>query len=147
MRHFELAYKDQLKHEQNAFDVFLSYASSDQDEADRIFADITAAGGSVFLAKKSLTAGDDFAEKIRQAIVSAAEVWLLLTPASLKSEWVLSEWGAAWVLGKTIVPILHRCGPGDLPPRLARLQCMDLYRASELAKNRFAANKRGSASG
>jgi hypothetical protein len=133
----EHIYREQLRHDKNAVDVFLSYASADQSEAERIHAEIVVAGGTVFLAKKSLTAGEDFAERIREALRHAREVWLLLTPASLKSEWVLTEWGAAWVLEKPIIPILHRCSPEQLPGRLARLQCIDLYRVSELITNRF----------
>jgi hypothetical protein len=133
----EHAYRERLRHERNAVDVFLSYASADQREADSIYADIIAAGGTAFLAKKSLAAGEDFAERIREALRAAEEVWLLLSPASLKSEWMLTEWGAAWVLEKSIVPILLGCRPEDLPPRLARLQCIDLSGVSELVKQRF----------
>lgn len=129
-------YREQMRNDKNAVDVFFSYASADQGEADRVYAEIVAAGGTVFLAKKNLAAGEDFAERIREALRAAREVWLLLSPASLKSEWVFTEWGAAWVLEKTIVPILHRCSPNDLPARLARLQCIDLYQISELVKHR-----------
>lgn len=135
--HHEQLYREQLRTKQNQVDVFLSYASADQMEADRLYADIIAAGGTVFLAKKSLTPGEDFAERIREALKAAREVWLLLSPASLKSEWVLTEWGAAWVLEKGIVPILHRCSPGDLPQRLSKLHCIDLYRVGELIGSRF----------
>ena len=57
---------------------------------------------------------------------------MLVSPESSKSEWVISEWGAAWALGKRIVPILHRCSYDALPQRLARLHCTDLHRVREL---------------
>ena len=85
----------------------------------------------MFLAPKELNPGDDFAEEIRLALHGSRELWLLVSPSSSKSEWVISEWGAAWALGKRIVPILHRCGPDALPVRLAKLQCVDLHRVNE----------------
>ena len=93
------------------FDVFLSYASTDQIEADQIYEAIERAGGKVFLAGKNLRPGDDFAEEIRNALWSSREVWLLVSPNSLKSDWVISEWGAAWALRKRIVPILFDALP------------------------------------
>jgi hypothetical protein len=133
----EHIYREKMRHDENAVDVFFSYASADQADANRIYEEIIASGGTVFLSEKSLTADDDFAERIREALQAAKDVWLLLSPVSLKSEWLLTEWGAAWVLEKTIIPILHRCSPKDLPDRLARLQCIDIYRVPELIKSRF----------
>jgi hypothetical protein len=120
-----------------AYDIFLSYASADQSEALEVYNAIKTAGGSVFLAGKDLKAGDDFAEKIRKALNESHEVWLLLSPNSLTSEWVISEWGAAWALGKRIVPILFRCAPRELPDRIRRLQCIDFHKCDELVDERF----------
>jgi hypothetical protein len=82
------------------YDVFLSYASQETNEARAIYDLIVAAGGKAFLSEKHLKAGEDFAESIRMALISSAEVWLLLSPNSLRSEWVASESGAAWGLGE-----------------------------------------------
>jgi hypothetical protein len=117
-----------------AFDVFLSYASADDMEAQSIHDQIVDAGHTVFMAGKSLKPGDDFAEEIRLALHGSREIWLLVSPTSLKSEWVISEWGAGWALSKRIVPILHRCSPESLPPRLARLNVIDLHRCGELIR-------------
>jgi len=120
-------------------DVFISYASQDNNEADQIRDAIVNAGGKVFMAPKDLTPGEDFPEEIRIALGRSRELWLLVSPASLKSDWVLSEWGAAWALGKKIVPILHRCSPDQLPDRIRRLQCVDFYKYSELIARTFSA--------
>jgi hypothetical protein len=50
---------------------------------------------------------------------------------------VLTEWGAAWVLQKNIIPILHRCSPAELPERLKKLQSIDFYEHPRLVKARF----------
>jgi TIR domain len=119
------------------YDVFLSYASDDSEEAQQIFESIISAGGNAFLSMKSLKAGDDFAEEIRKALHDSGELWLLLTRASLKSEWVISEWGAAWALKKRIVPILLHCDPEDAPERIRKLHCIDFDRYPEVIQERF----------
>ena len=119
------------------FDIFLSYASADQQEAILIYESVEKAGGKVFLAAKSLSPGDDFAERIREALWASHELWLLVSPNSLKSDWVVSEWGAAWVLQKRIVPILHRCNPENLPDRIRKLHCVDFYQHTDLIRDFF----------
>lgn len=133
-------FRDQIQKMKYEYDVFLSYNISDNEIAASIFSDILAAGGTAFLAKRSIEPGEDFAEEIRRALVNSHEIWLLVSPESAKSEWVISEWGAAWALKKKIVPILHRCPPDSLPERLKRLQCIDLHQYPELIKNTFPQN-------
>lgn len=119
------------------YDVFLSYASQESKQARAIYNYIVAAGGAAFLSEKHLKAGDDFAEAIRTALHSSEELWLLLSPNSLKSEWVISEWGAAWALGKPIVPILFRCNAAQAPDRIRARQCIEFDRYEELVNQRF----------
>jgi hypothetical protein len=118
-------------------DVFLSYSSQDQLQAIEVSEAIEKAGGSVFLAKKSLKPGDEFDEKIRDNLIAARELWLLVSPNSLKSEWVLTEWGAAWALEKKIVPILYRCSPDELPDRIRRRHCIDFHEYPKLIESSF----------
>jgi TIR domain len=119
-----------------SFDAFLSYSSSNSTEADLVYSRAAAAGLRVFMAPKQLLPGDDFAEEIRCSLEGARELWLLLSPQSARSEWVISEWGAAWVLRRPIVPILHRCEPNLLPERISRFHCIDLHKIDELISSR-----------
>lgn len=123
--------------EQYDYDVFLSYASKDNQEALKIYEAIEQIGGKAFLSEKKIKPGDDFAEEIRLALQGSKELWLLVSPASVNSEWVISEWGTARVLDKKIIPILHRCDVDSLPDRLRKLQCIDYYKVDELIKNTF----------
>jgi len=125
------------KDEKFNYDVFLSYASKDNQEALKIYEAIEKTGRKAFLSEKQIKPGDDFAEEIRQALQGSKELWLLVSPESVKSEWVISEWGAAWVLDKKIIPILHRCDVDSLPDRLRKLHCIDYYKFDELIKNTF----------
>jgi hypothetical protein len=118
-------------------DIFLSYNDKDHLVANSIREKLLKAGAKVFMAPKSLVAGDDFADKIRNALLSSSELWVIVSQNSLGSEWVTTEWGAAWVLSKRIVPILHRCDIPQLPDRLKRLHCIDVDSIADLIQKRF----------
>jgi len=119
------------------FDVFVSHSLADKKEADKIYIAIMTAGGRAFASEKDIEPGEDFAEEIRKAISFSRELWLLVSPNSINSDWVISEWGAAWVLRKKVVPILLRCGPEQLPDRLRRLHCIDFHEYPDLVNNTF----------
>lgn len=133
----EEIFREQRRSEKYQYDVFLSYAHTDRDEAELIHKKVVAAGGKIFMAPKVLIPGDDFAEEIRAALAGAEKLWLLVSPESVKSEWVISEWGAAWILQKNIVPILHRCAPDSLPDRLKKYQATDLHKVDGLVVQIF----------
>jgi hypothetical protein len=113
-------------------DVFLSHSNADSQNAKRLHSRLTRHGFSAYLAKRALRGGDTFSDEIRAALRRSRELWVLVTPESLKSEWVLTEWGAAWALGKRIVPILDRCNKDDLPGRLRNLHCVDYDKIDSL---------------
>ncbi len=129
------------KHAKYRFDAFLSYSTSNSAEAELVFSKAKAAGLRIFMAPKQLQPGDDFAEEIRSSLEGSSELWLLLSPQSARSEWVITEWGAAWVLRRPIIPILHRCDVSLLPERLGRFQCLDLHRIDELINGRASAQR------
>ena len=109
------------------FDVFLSYSSLDKDEAREICEALGKKNKKCFLAEKSLQPGDKFADKIRDAIKRANEIWILVSPNSVRSDWVQREVAAAWALEKKVVPVLLRCAPRDLPEALADAHAIDFH--------------------
>lgn len=130
--HMEDEYREMKLATHYQHDVFLSYSSPNSSEATQISRAVTDSGYKVFLAEKSIEPGLDFAEEIRRSLKGSREVWLLVSPSSIKSEWVTTEWGAAWALEKKIVPIFLRCDVDSLPERLRRLQCVDFHRYNDL---------------
>lgn len=137
-------YRNSRQKEKYRYDIFLSYSTANSKEAELVCSKASAAGLRVFMAPKDIEPGDDFAEEIRSALEGAVELWLLVSPQSIGSEWVISEWGAAWVLKRKIVPILHRCTPEDIPKRLSRFQCIDFYRIDELISKKTESDKSNS---
>jgi hypothetical protein len=113
-------------------DVFLSHAMIDRDQAREIYALLGARGFSVFLAEKSIKPGSRWENDIRSALEDCLEFWMLVTPDSLESKWVQSEWAAAWGLKKEIVPILLRCNGSLLPEPLRGYQAVDFDQVGRL---------------
>jgi TIR domain len=135
--HLEERVREQIKQQKWSFDVFLSYSDADRDVASLIHGKVLSNGGKLFMAPKEISPGDDFAEQIRNALVHSRELWLLVSPRSIKSEWVISEWGAAWALEKKIIPILYHCDHTALPERLRRIQSVDLHLIDDLITKTF----------
>ena len=107
-------------------DVFLSYAGSDRKQAEHIKKELHKSGLTCFVADADILPGEDFEERIRGALRSCREMLILVSENSRQSEWVTSEWRIAWALGKTITPVLHRCGVKDLPSTLDSKEAIDL---------------------
>jgi len=107
------------------YDLFISYSSKDQDVADAIYSALDEVDLVPFLAPKDIDSGDIGSEQIRKALLNSAEVVVLMSPNSINSLWVITEWGAAWVLRKRITPILLECKIEDIPKLLQDMQKRD----------------------
>lgn len=106
------------------FDLFLSYSTQDRDQARAVLQLSEELGLKVFQDERGVQPGAVWAEAIRRALVNSREMALLASPTSLMSEWVLTEWGAAWALQRTITPILLMVAPDQLPERLRQRQAV-----------------------
>ena len=56
-------------------------------------------GAKTFRDDRDIQGGDDIPDAIRDAILAANEMVVLLSPASVSRPWVLMEIGAAWLRG------------------------------------------------
>jgi TIR domain len=106
--------------------VFISHSSVDQWIASQIARDIESAGIEVFLDVKDLDTGDDFDEQIRTNLIQSDEMLLLISPAALRSFWVMMEFGAARALGMRPALILVGVSPNELPDPINRHLARDL---------------------
>lgn len=117
-------------------DVFLSYSTRNSAKADAIRKILGAARLRCFMAEHNVRGGDRLSEAIRRALRGAGEVWLLVSPDSVKSAWVQRELGAAWVLEKRVLPILYRCDVDDLPDVLKDIKAIDFDEVAEEVSKR-----------
>jgi len=106
------------------FDLFLSYSTKDRDQAAAVVAAAEAIGLTIFQDGKEIEYGEVWAEEIRLALMGSREIALLASPSAMASEWVQTEWGAAWALQRTITPIMLMMPPGQLPARLQQRQAV-----------------------
>jgi hypothetical protein len=95
--------------------IFISHSSKDKWAARRIAEDLHNIGATTFLDEKDIRTGQSLDESIKAHIKDSNDFLILLSPSSLKSEWVLVELGGAMALEKRIVPILLYVGANEVP--------------------------------
>jgi maltooligosyltrehalose trehalohydrolase len=108
------------------YDVFVSYADANRDRAEEIRQALVRVGKRVFFAGSEIAAGDRWKEKLQIALEQAPVLAVLITPESVKSQWVLVESAAAWASRKRVIVILYRCSPESLPEHLRDYQAKDI---------------------
>lgn len=90
--------------------VFISHAAKDKELVDAFceFFENGMGVRDIFCSSKSgcLGIGEDFIRRIREEVCGCEYVIFLITPEYLKSSFCQIEMGAAWALGKQIIPII-----------------------------------------
>lgn len=95
--------------------IFISHSSKDKWAARRISDDLISLGAETFLDEKDIVTGQSIDQSIKNNLKECSDFLILLSPASLKSEWVLLELGGAIALDKNIIPILLYVGANEIP--------------------------------
>jgi TIR domain len=104
--------------------IFISHSSKDKWAARRISEDLGSLGCETFLDEKDIKTGNAIDVSIRENLKDCDDFLIILSPASIKSDWVLLELGGAMALEKEVIPILLYVGANEIPNviglRLAR---------------------------
>jgi hypothetical protein len=104
------------------FDVFISYAAGDTGIADELRSDLERNGLRCFMAEKDIQVATEWQDSIRTALIGSKRILVLLTPQSINRPWVLMETGAAWALGRPLIPALSHVAPTELLDPIRRYQ-------------------------
>jgi hypothetical protein len=112
--------------------IFISHSSKDKWAARRISEDLISLGTKTFLDEKDIETGESIDVSLVKNLTNCTDFLIILSPASIKSEWVLLELGGAIALGKKIIPILLYVGANEMPKainlKLARdINSIQLY--------------------
>ena len=86
-------------------------------------------GKEVFLSsdKSLIYAGDLWLEKIKEALLAAEIVILMLSKRSVARPWVNFEAGAAWLADKKLIPVCYgNLSKGALPQPYSAFQAVNL---------------------
>ncbi|MFT3822539.1 MAG: toll/interleukin-1 receptor domain-containing protein [Chitinophagaceae bacterium] len=95
-----------LQEKEKQFDLFISYSHHDKRCAEKLYKILTEENVKCFIDDEGSVPGDLLSGKIEDGLRNSREFCILLSNESLKSKWVFTEWGAASILKKKIVPIL-----------------------------------------
>lgn len=96
--------------------VFISHSSLDVWIATMMAEKITALGAECWLDEKDLSGGDIIAEQIIRGIDACHEAIVLISPNSVRSQWVPFEIGGVRAQHKQVTPILNNVKPEEMAP-------------------------------
>jgi hypothetical protein len=113
---------DQIAPIPPTYDVFISYASGDSALAMELKGDLEHQGLTCFMAERDIPVATEWQDSIRAALLGSQRLLILLTPRSLNRPWVFMETGAAWALGKDLIPALVHVATSDLIDPIRRYQ-------------------------
>ncbi|XZN97515.1 MAG: TIR domain-containing protein [Microcoleus sp.] len=107
--------------------VFISYSDMDRETMEKIRSSLRRESLTVWTNKTDIQTGEDFQSAIDRGIEQTDNLVYLLSPDSVKSEYVRKEIEYAVSLQKRIIPVLVRETPPDsLPKALQGVQYIDL---------------------
>lgn len=104
--------------------VFISYCHEDGDFSDTLRSKLEAAGIPTWQ-DTDLYGGQQWRVEIDLAIRDAPAVIVVLSPESVRSDYVNYEWAFALGAGVNVVPVLLRAGTAALHPALQSRQFLD----------------------
>jgi hypothetical protein len=99
-----------------AYLVFISHSSNDLWIATVIAEKIEALGAKCWLDEKDLEGGNIIAADIIRGIDACNEALVLISPNSVRSQWVAFEIGGVRAQHKRVTPILNGVNPEDMAP-------------------------------
>lgn len=123
-------------------EVFISHAHKDEELAQTLVRALIFGSGlesdeirCTSFAPTGLSPGTDIAEGLRKDLKRCNYFMPLITKNVASSEFVLFEIGAAWVLDKEVLPLVHRMRPGQrVPSVISGLLHTDLSRIADVVK-------------
>lgn len=87
------------------YDLFISYATVNEEIANKVVSLIEKRGYKCFIAPRNIDTGKEYASEIIRGISNSLAVMLICSTASDKSGYVLREINSAVARNKTIIPL------------------------------------------
>ncbi len=109
--------------------VFVSHRKSDDDKAEKLALELTAAGHKVWFDEWNISLGDSIVAAINEGLEGASYVVLCYSTSGVVSPWMGREWMSSLArqlngLGVTLLPV--RLSGGESPAILADIKHADL---------------------
>jgi hypothetical protein len=122
--------REKRKAKTRSYLVFISHSSADLWIAEQIAKQISALGAEVWLDKKDLKGGDVLVDEIIRGIDACDEALVLVSPKSVKSQWVIYEIGAVSGQHKRVTPIRNQVNSDAMAP-MKGVKSIDLNQFDE----------------
>ena len=107
------------------YDIFLSYATTDREWVKSFSDALKAEGLKTWFDVAELPAGSRWQDEIEVALRSSKTLIAILSPKSVKSNWMYFELGAAIADHKQIIPVLTEdFDIQQIPPLLNQFQAL-----------------------
>jgi hypothetical protein len=106
MKRMEQVFEEDRKRLQTGYRVFVSYSSVDEAIARQICSILSNEGIEHFFDRKDIHWGQEVTKGVSTGLQACTHLIVVVSPASLKSNWVAFEIGQAAALGKVILPFL-----------------------------------------
>jgi hypothetical protein len=122
--------REKRKGKTQSYLVFISHSSADTWIVEQIEKQINALGAKTWLDKKDLKGGDALVGEIIRGIDACDEALVLVSPKSVKSQWVIYEIGAVSGQHKRVTPILNHVNHDAIAP-MKGVKSIDLNQFDE----------------
>lgn len=107
--------------------IFMSYTAADHVHAHKLRDLLSQRPNVRIFTTEMLSAGEDWQSKLKDELSKCDVFVVLLSPNAVDSKWVLHELGAAWAIGKPIIPIVTLPEVfSKIPMRLSHLQFFEI---------------------
>ncbi len=98
--------------------VFISHSHQDNELVRDIARRLHDAGFETSVDFAQIASGAEFRRQVRERLSQSSVILILVTPASLRSPWIMTELGMAEALGREVIPVTVGLSPQDLPAPL-----------------------------
>lgn len=114
--------------------IFISHATKDYELAVEFSKLFEKKNIKSFVANIDILPGTDWYEQLRGEIYKSDELLLILSPESMRSDWVMIEVGAAWALNKIITPAVIYADLLSAPEPIKKFQAQNITTSSARKK-------------
>src|SRR5712691_13255152 len=91
--------------------IFISYSRTDSEFVDRLEADLQARNFRTWVDRHKLEGGQIWLDEIEKSIEQCQVLLVVLSPASVTSQYVRMEYRYARSLDRLVIPLLYRPCP------------------------------------
>ncbi len=111
--------------------VFISHSHQDNELVRDIARRLRDAGFETFVDFEPIASGEEFRRQVRERLSQSSVILILLTPASLRSPWIMTELGMAEALGRQVLPVTVGISNRNLPEPLKAVKTVPFDRLDQ----------------